>query len=409
VPLIKYNGTAKLPGSSPDRDWTVHKMNDQSVKLQMMPPVVIAQAEAGERRWGYHQFPSIEKLPDGRLHVRYHIQPDSARAYGLEKGHALSADGGQSWTAGETEPVDGGLVLANGDHLRIRHLPSTPADQTLIGQPPILSTKNYSARVDIYEDSLFPEDMNRWPLERKAAGENHWKLEMKSLTYPGSVRYTVEGVLPWRMFWRLRQAPDQSVWAIAYPFVSRDGGSVEMMPLFFRSTDCGHQFSFVSQIPYQPDPTADPLADKRGGFTEPDIAFLPDGSIFCLLRTTDGHGIGPLYSCRSTDGGLTWSQPVIFDDLGVWPTLLTLDCGATLAVYGRPGIYLRLCTSSDGTNWSSRQMVVRPLDFQTDTCSYADMIALSASSLYLVYSDFNYPNAAGVPVKTILGREICLL
>lgn len=381
-------------------------MNDQTVTLQMMPPVVIAQADAAQRQWGYHQFPAIEQLPDGRLHVRYHIQPDSARAYGLEKGHALSADGGQTWTATPGEPVHGGLVLANGDHLRIRHLPSTPADQALIGQPPLLSTKNYSALVEIYDDSLFPDEMNSWPLERKAAGESQWKLEMVNPPYPGSVRYTVEGVLPWRMFWRLRQAPDQSVWAIAYPYASLDSRTAAMMPLFFRSTDHGHHFSFVSQIPYQPDPIADPLADQRSGFTEPDIAFLPDGSIFCLLRTTDGHGIGPLYACRSTDNGLTWSLPAVFDDLGVWPTLLTLDCGVTLAVYGRPGLFIRSCADPAGEHWSARQTVVQPRDFQTDTCSYADMIALSDSSLFLVYSDFNYQNDAGVPVKTILGRKI---
>lgn len=42
----------------------------------------------------------------------------------------------------------------------------------------------------------------------------------------------------------------------------------------------------------------------------PDLSgLLADGSVLCLLRTADGNGIGPLYFCRSTDGGATWSRP----------------------------------------------------------------------------------------------------
>ncbi len=40
---------------------------------------------------------------------------------------------------------------------------------------------------------------------------------------------------------------------------------------------------------------------------------LPDGSIFCLLRTTEGLVVSPMYWSKSTDNMKTWSKPKYFD------------------------------------------------------------------------------------------------
>ena len=53
--------------------------------LKLGAPVVIAQADPSIRDWGPYQFPFVERLPDGRLHCFYHIEEDSARAYGMER------------------------------------------------------------------------------------------------------------------------------------------------------------------------------------------------------------------------------------------------------------------------------------------------------------------------------------
>ncbi len=254
--------------------------NLKQTSFVLHKPVIIAQAEPGQRAWGYHQFPEIEKLSDGRLHVRYHISPDSARSYGLGKGHAISDDDGLTWTETANEPVNGGILLSNGDSLRIKHLPSVPLDQVMIDRLPRYQTENYGISVDIYDTDCFPEKMNGWPLERRPAGSMKWILEMKTIDFPGDVRHTCEDVLPWRMFWRLRQAPDKAVWAIAYTYVFMDDHSVSITPLFFRSNDDGCSFHFVSMIPYVSDPTADSKAALRCGFTEPDITFLPNGDLF---------------------------------------------------------------------------------------------------------------------------------
>ena len=163
-------------------------------------------------------------------------------------------------------------------------------------------------------------------------------------------------------------------------------------PMILRSTDSGRTFDLWSEIPYAPDAAVDPKAATRNGFTEPTVCFLPDGSVLCLMRTTDGGGPGPLYSARSTDNGKTWSQPAVFDDLGVWPQMLRLKNGVTLAVYGRPGLYVRATADPAGLRWAQRVTIVPPGAIHTETCSYAALLPLSDDRALLAYSDFNLPN-----------------
>ena len=173
-----------------------------------------------------------------------------------------------------------------------------------------------------------------------------------------------------------------------------------------RSTDAGRSWEIWSEIPYAGDAAADPKADKREGFTEPYVCFMPDGSALVLLRTTDGKGSGPMYWSRSTDIGKTWSPPAAFDDLGVWPQMLTLKNGVTLAVYGRPGLYVRATTDPTGLHWEKRVIVVEPARICTDTCSYAALLALNDHTALVAYSNFKLRNADGKRCKGIQVREV---
>jgi len=255
-------------------------------------------------------------------------------------------------------------------------------------------------------------DLAGWRFARLRAGGTEWREESATVRIPGEVRHVVEGVLvfPWLYQERIQIAPDGSLWAPLHLRRIESGKLRSKLAVaFLTSSDRGHSWAQVSEIPYLPDRAADPIADRRDGFTEPGCAFLPDGTVLCLIRTTDGLGVGPMYVSRSSDCGYTWSEPRVFDACGVWPQLLALSDGTTLAAYGRPGLYLRATSDPTGEAWGSKYTIVEPGKISTDTCSYSSLIALGAHTALIAYSDFRVRDHQGRNRKTILVRRIEVL
>jgi BNR repeat-like domain len=379
-----------------------------SPRLTLGKPVVVSRAPLGLKHWGPWQFPKIERLADGRLHVSFHIEADSAKAYGLPVGHAVSSDDGKTWQAVPNAPAGGGLLLPNCDRLTSEPLRSLPVADLALPKPIATRKGTYGSTYDIYMLEDLPAKLrDGWHFSRCRAGQDTWVEEVATVRLPGEIRYTAEGVFTFPWLWRMCLAPDGSIWGMTYPWRAPNRTLRELwLPVFMRSTDNGHTWDLQSEIAYHGDPAADPVWNKRDGFTEPMVAFLPGGSMLALLRTTDGMGIGPLYICYSHDGGKTWSTPEVFDNLGVWPTLVTLKNGVTLAAYGRPGLFLRATADPEGRSWADRVAVVKPGERHKDTCSYPDLLVTGDNSALLVYSDFNYPDDQGALRKAILVRTV---
>ena len=377
-------------------------------QLTLGTPVIVSQAPSHVKDWGPWQFPAIERLGDGRLHVSYHIEADSATAYGLPVGHAVSADNGQTWQPVNDVPVDGGLLLPNGDRLRTVVLRSRPVAELTLPEPLGVQHGTYGSTYKIYTlDSLPPELRDGWRFNRRRAGATQWVDETATVNIPGEIRYSDNSVFTFARMRQMKVAPDGSLWGFVYIWRAPDGVfRPKWLPVFLRSTDHGHTWDFLSEIAFYGDPAVDPVWDKRDGFAEPNVTIMPDGSLFALLRTTDGLGIGPLYSCASHDNGKTWSTPRVFDSLGVKPVMLTLKTGVTLAAYGRPGVYLRATSHPAGAIWGERVTVIAPGPVSKDSCSYCDLLALTDDSAMLAYSSFTWPNAQGQPCKTILVRTV---
>ena len=376
------------------------------VNLKLGDPVVIAQTPplpADRDNWGICQFPTVELLGGGMLHCEYHIGKDSALAYGKPKGHAISTNGGASWS--ECGNPGGGVPISDGRYLRYKIESSLQLSDIELPDKPDDSLVCYGWKRDIYKAEKLSGEFRRFPFEI-TWNDGTVRTVRKKIGVPDMAVFTSEGVLPRPMFCRIRKAPGGRIWAIGYPYFLIQGQNAAVGALFCVSDDDGENFSYLSRILYKPDPIADYYYRVRGGFGEPDVCFLPDGSAFCLLRTTDGNGIGPTYYAKSFDGGKTWSEPEVFDNNGVWPCLCTLKNGVTLASYGRPGLFLRATADDSGLDWDDRIELIPPSYYQTDTCSYSEIVPTRENEAYIVYSDFNYPNADGVKVKTILGRKI---
>ena len=90
--------------------------------IRLHEPVVVARAPPATRGWGPWQFPSLQRLPDGRLSLAFHVEADSAVAYGLPRQVMLSADDGRSWTPAARDDAEAlsapWIQLPDGDLLR---------------------------------------------------------------------------------------------------------------------------------------------------------------------------------------------------------------------------------------------------------------------------------------------------
>lgn len=382
------------------------------INVSMGEPVIVAQAAPEIKGWGPYQFPWVERLADGALHAVFWMHADSAKDYGLSNGHAVSRDGGQSWQPVDAAPSPGGLLLPNGDRLLADCAPSIPVAGLSLPRPVASHHATY-VDYDYYAQDTLPADLARgWPFLRLARGESEWKKEWATVrfTQAADVRTATEDVLvvPFFEHNRIRVAVDGTLRATLYAmphFGTRNKVRRTFLTVVVASANGGRTWREVGAIPYQPDLAADPHWDDRDGFSEPQVNEMPDGSLFALLRTDDGNGPGPLYAARSPDRGVTWSRPSVFDDRGVWPQLVTLASGITLASYGRPGLYLRATRDPDGQRWAERLTVVAPDaggSRDPNTCSYSGLMALSETRALLVYSNFRYPNEQGQPCKTLL-------
>ncbi|MCX5658503.1 MAG: sialidase family protein [Planctomycetota bacterium] len=390
--------------------------------LKLGAPVVVAQASPDVKGWGPYQFPRVERLADGSIHVAYHVEADSAKAYGLAMGHAISRDEGQSWAAVADLPSPGGILLPNGERLLADSSKSLPVDGLALPKP-LASIHASYVDYDYYPpDAIPPGQPRAWPFLRWTQAHG-WRQEHAAVTFKrgSDVRFVTENVLVCPFFEqdRIRLAPDGTLLATLYcvpDFARRHRVVRPFLTVLLSSADGGRTWQEVGAIPYVGDPDADPFFDARDGFSEPEFNLMPDGSILAFLRTSDGNGNGPMYAARSRDRGATWSRPRLFDDRGVWPQLLTLGSGVTLAAYGRPGLFVRATRDQGGdlagdptdhANWSPRVTVREPSSMEApNTCSYSDLLPLGPRRALLIYSDFLFPNANGTPCKTMIARTI---
>ena len=395
-----------------------------SVNLKIDNPVIAIMGPESVVGWGPCQFPALKKMPDGRLVLQYHIGQDSCEEYGKGSGWLISDDNGDSWRDVSPEEMPmvigfSGTKLPSGKYIRIITPPNHPVDKDFYKAYPNRgrigedygSGCGWSLPAEELPQDLFPMGW-QYGIYDPVTGKD--ETFFCDLDYPGmNIHFLGTGSLvrPFP-YCNLCVAPDGTLWQATYHW-GRNPETLEhtapyLACYFFQSLDEGKSFKLKSWIQYKPDTNEFPNAFNVEGFCEPYLSFLPDGSMVTLIRTSSST---PSYIAHSYDGGNTWTKPEKFDRIGVSPQLLTLDCGVTLASYGRPGVFLRATDDPHGKEWDIPIEILPFIPFDTwtwgcDSCSYTGLLPLDERTAMLAYSDFRLKDEEGKERKCLLVRKI---
>ena len=385
------------------------------MKLKISEPVVVAAGpESATTGWGVYQFPDIERLVDGRLMIAFADSGDTIDAYGAERGCYVSTDEGKTWEKAHERSLDPlrGILLDNGDRVQFIEQDSVFLTEDMQLPPVVGKSGQFSYhRADEMPDSICP---NSWVIRRITSDCTEGKDEFVKLNWPDMLIRSGSGVVvPPQPWGRLRKDAEGVLWMPTFA-AGFDPATGEFSPYLnayvLNSTDNGKTWDLIDSLIYRPEEHLDDfLAYDREGYNENNITFAPDGSYIRLVRSDGvfGRVKGTLYLVRSTDKGRSWGDPVPFDDRGVWPQLLTLKCGVTLASYGRPGFFVRATEDPACLKWEERiRLVEDGTKMHKSTCSYSDMIALDDRTAALVYTDFTVKDENGIARKTVLFRTI---
>ncbi len=391
-----------------------------AVRLTIDDPIPLVHGTPGDQVWGHYQFPNLSRMADGRILAAWEVGSDDY-SYSAAIQRAVSADNGRTWQS-ITPRADElpGYPMKNGKIF---------CGFTKKGAHPIADPDRYTparicrdSRLYFAEDLDEPEDTRVFASQRDPVTgiteqfevTVNWPYQPISIRsdgkwngciYPATMVFALcnssgfielDGDLYYVLYTRGFDSTAKTRKEAVYPYCGWSGCYV------FRSADCGRTWDFLSQIL----PDADTFREDPSfeGFDEPKMARLPDGSIGMLFRTGSAN---PSYFVRSTDRCRTWSKPVKFDDIGVFPQLLTLKNGVTLASYGRPSLKVRATLDPSGLVWDEPVVLMeRKTVAEADSCCYTGLLALDDCTALMIHSDFHFPHPDGGKARAVVVRTI---
>lgn len=394
--------------------------NNNEFELHVSEPVLVGQGREyieGWAGWGYFQFPKIYRRIDGVLYAS--CTPNDAQDHGLsfEKKPCefISTDNGKTWQEAEENLINqvsvADPVMSNGKVFVGFETKNSYIAEWLQNYEPVSKTEYIQHNQDgdvegiqavyladdvkEYEKGLFAKEYN--PKTGKVStfySTVNW--ENMPIWYSEEMAISLGGLFALQNKMGITQLDDGSLIFVAYAVVTKEEYKMKSGLYVFHSTDNARTWNLIS--------TVFPDVDGELGYTEPFVHKMPDGSFIIVFRT--GYKT-PSFITRSTDECKTWSKPKYFDRrLGVFPQVVTLDCGVTIASYGRPGIFVKATADERGIDWQEPVDVNIPV-----TCSYTGIVAIAENKALLVYSDFVYPRKDD-PTKTaksILLKEITVV
>ena len=389
----------------------------QDFEVVLGEEIVVAQGE--KTHWGYYQFPNITYLADGSIQLNWSIHNDSATEAweGPSQEYSVSQDGGLTWS--EKSYSAGGVAVPSVQMSNGKYFAGFGGRSTFVAD----YLHKYTPRAQRYGKTIYLAD-DIEERDRTFTAFEYDPVTKKRTSFVTKVNwpnmplavYTGDIVYPTQSFMSITSADMGTVAigdALYFCTYANTVGKISANFYYggyysvfvFKSTDNARSWDMISEIHVTPET----LDEGMEGFCEPSMDVMPDGSVVMLMRT---GGNRPSYLVRSVDGCMTWSDPVKFDDVGVLPQILTLECGVTVATYGRDGLFLRATSDYAGLDWEEHIQIQLsdPVTHTTQSCYYTRLLPLGKDSFLMAYSDFNYPNQNGEgTLKTVLVRKITIV
>jgi hypothetical protein len=408
-----YLAKVKLPPAAAGdagRTWTAAS-SGEGYTVELGTPVVVARAPTAASRWGYYQFPTASRLPDGRIRVTYSMEPDSVAEHGRSIYPSLvSSDEGRTFRSAPVHPVidrEGGRIIPIGRGEFLFGYKETTIDTKPLAMPaPVGEFFSYRT-IPFFRIGQCPEPLREYYATLAAlrweGGSHEWREER--------VRWSPAGLLANIADGGFADKP-----SFEAPLVEGDG------ELFFAEYRIGYEredgtlphgheihlaVSRDGARTFERRSTIRQRSDEN--LTEPAIAWNSRGELLCVFRRGDHRAYLPMGLCRSKDRGKTWSNPVDVEPVGVFPQLLRMGNGALALSFGRPGVWVAFSLDGTGDKWTAPVEIIKGdvLHSGAATCGYTNLVALDANTFLLFYSDFRHPGPGG-RAKAILARPVRL-
>ena len=395
--------------------------------LQIGDPIVVAEGDTyAKLGWGPYQFPKLYYTASGSIYCNWHMSNDKIYGGTVVQGQssAVSDDGGLTWR--ETTAFDKisytRSQMQNGKYFVGFSGQGTHKADYISQYTAEYSTLNGTSSVDVYyadtlkelEDTVYAQEYN--PATGAVTtfeSKINWRYAPVSV-YDGSIVYPISSTLSISNGLGDCATEDALYFCTyAFGFDLETGSKTRYSGYYsvyvFKSTDHARTWDCISRVGLTSDVMETCLNApnaKFEGFCEPMMSQMPDGSIVMLMRTGQNS---PSYIVRSNDGCQTWSEPQVFDKVGVLPQIITLECGVSLASYGRNGLFVRATNDPAGLTWDDPiQIALSKYSGEPKSCYYTYFLPLDDHTVLWVYSNFYYSadNSLANAHKCIMARII---
>ncbi len=383
------------------------------MNVEIEEAVLVSESVAGETRWGFHQFPALNRMPDGRILLMYADAEDASETHGDPAPAYISADEGKSWTpmSDDLQPVRPHYSISQlfeGAFLIVPSIHYLDIEKAGISLPEPAATGNTYGTVYSYRCSDLPlaaqDYFRQLQAVRWCPRKEIWEETSVDFDTNGLLAFRREGscVLPRTFFERpLLQYKNELLYADYRGRFAREDGSVagKGFTSLMVSTDNGRSFQRRSTVAMDPEDK-----DLMG---EPQLTATADGRLACVVRRSD-QDQKPMGICWSEDSGHTWTPVKDLFEFGVWPCVQLLGNGTLVLSYGRPGVHLAFDFEGNGEQWTHQETLIEGdhKERMRHSCGYTSLLSIDDDSLLMAYSDFAQINKNGESCKSIFVRRI---